>query len=797
MARRPAFPAHWAWTEEPALIPRFRTAPRPDPTPAPESARSRPTSPVARAARVDRGARRAWWWAAIVLLAAWLSPAFAAVPAAPAGVAAAEVAADGAANAAAPQMRLALAQAPADVPLEEILSGRARIGFTPLVARGAAARAEPGSVLWLRVRLDGLPGDDAQALVLPRQAIRQLRLYAPGPPARAIAEDGLSAQDASARWPGRFVLPMPAGEATRTLYLRVDGQGWLNLQPALLDGAHVARQRIVSERVFDALYGSFLALGLLALLRRGLGAARTLRVAAAAFACLAATLVGNQHLQLSVGGANLASLPALAAALWVVAAATLLWATTQYAGLEKNYGEVATALDRAGVALVGIAVLLVLAPARWLPAAQLFALGTLGATALAGAGALMFDHRHWRWVAALLWLVFLAALAAPVLASMQLLEDTLWVRRGFQLVLALQLANYLLLPWGRQAWLRWRETREARAPELSAEEKIAQARDWMISSLQSGIQTGADGDMEWIAYRRLMGGLKSVLPQTAAAVIAMNYHNEDLMLAEPKSAEPRFQMLLAQRASMLKNLSRSMGPQQFGLDFNGPDGPLQQVQLAVIPLPIERPGWGALLIERSPNVSYSDEELDLCTEFAALATTAGDEAAEAMQKRRAQEIDDESGVYRAAMVESLLQKAHALALQKRRPLSVMRIAIDGYADLPPELGAESVRVVADVVRDEIEYGESIGRAAADGFIVLLPGRPIGDARALGERLCAAMRKLALPVAEDRDLGVSIGVAQMHSGEKLTRPMLDRAERALGKARQYGGNQVQAIASVAK
>jgi diguanylate cyclase (GGDEF)-like protein len=657
-----------------------------------------------------------------------------------------------------------------------------------------AVRAQPGRSAWLRVRLPP-PADAAggpRTLVLPRQSIDKLRVYVPGPPARLVVVTQPTTQPSTSRWPGPYELPLP--EAAGTVYVQVQGEGWLNLQPALLDAAQLEGQHALSAHVFDALYASLFAIGVLALVRRWTRGARTLRVAAAAFACLGAALVGNHHLQLGIGGGSLAALPGLAPALWVLAAATMLWATTQYAGLERNFGEVAFALDRSGFILAGVAALMLLAPSGWLPAMQLLALAVLGATALAGAGALMFDHRHWRWVAALLWLVFLAALAAPVLATLQVVPDTLWARRGFQLVLAAQLANYLLLPWARQWWLRRAERRAAYSPELSAEQKIAQARDWMISSLQSGIQTGADGDMEWIAYRRLMGGLKPVLPQTASAVIAMNYHNEDLLLAEPKDAEPRFQMLLAQRASLLKNLSRSMGPQQIGLDFTGPQGPLQQVQLAVIPLPIQRPGWGALLIERSPNVSYSDDELALGTEFAALATTAGDEAAEAMARRRAQEIDDVSGVYRAAMVEGLLQKALLLAQQKRRPLSVMEIGIDAHAELPEMLQAEAARIVADVVRDEIEYGESIARTGADGFLVLLPGRPVGDARALGERLCAALRKLQLEVAEGRDLSISIGVSQMHSSERLPGPMVERAGRALGKARQYGGNQVQAIAA---
>ncbi len=692
-----------------------------------------------------------------------------------------------------PSLRLAIASADAGTALDDIVDGRARVGFNPILSRGQVVQADPAQALWLRLRLD-LPDDGkARVLVLPRQGLASLRMFDAGPPARLLGQAGAGIAPDS-RWPDRFALRVD-GTGQQTFYLQATGQGWLDLQPQLLEADDAQAAVAEASQAFDMLYVAFFLVGLAAVLRRGFAGERTLRVAAASVACLGASLVANQHLQLRLGALELADLTMLAPAAWVIACATLLWATQQYAGLGKNYPEVALALDRSGFALLAVGLVVLLLPVRWLGAVQLGAFGTLGLTSLACAGALMFDNRQWRWVATLLWFVLAGALAALWLAMQQVLPDSLWARRGYQFVLALQLANYLLLPWGRQWWLRRAQQREVSQVELSAEQKIAHARDWMISSLQSGIESGADGDMEWIAYRRLMGGLKSVLPQTGAAVIAMNYHNEDLLLSEPKTAEARFQMLLAQRGSLLKNLSRSMGPQQIGVDFTGPEGPLQQVLLAVIPLPIERPGWGLLLIERSPQVSYSEDELAMCTEFAALATTAGDEAAEAMQRRRTREIDGESGAYRAGMLDALLQRAHALATQKRRPLSVMRLAIDGHDALPPELGAEAIRIVADLVRDECEYGESLGRIAPDGFLVLLPGRPMGDARALGERLCAAVRKLALPVSEDKNLGISIGVSQMHSSERLTGPLLDRAARAQGKAQQYGGNQVQAIASV--
>lgn len=690
---------------------------------------------------------------------------------------------------------LAVLEAPSDTPLDEIVSGRARIGFNPVVDDGIHAIGRPGQTQWLRLRLH-LPEDGVRRfLSLPRQPIDSLRLHVAGPPDEVLAEGGIGETDKAVRWPDSLVLPLPAslrGEVT--VYLEVRGQGHLNLRPRLLDEAQWQSRSRSSSAAYDLLYSSLLLIVLLALLRRGLWGARTSRVAAAAFACLGAAVVGNYHLQLSLGGTSLAAIPALPVALWVIACGPLLWATQQYSGMDRSHPGLAGTLDRAGLACVLLGMALLFLPVSLLAHLQVFGLALVASCSLACAAALLTDARHGRWIPALVWIAMLPALLAIALGTGQILPSTRLVTRGFQILLTLQLAVYLFLPWWREAMAERERRRRGGPVEQSAEEKIGHAREWMIRSLQAGIENASDGDdMEWIAYRRLMGGLKPVLPQSAAAVIAMNYHSEDLLLVEPRSAEARFQLLLAHRGSLLKNLSRSLAPQQIGVDFQGADGKSEQVQLAVIPLPIERPGWGALVIERAPNTSYSDSELDLCTEFAALATTAGDEAATVMQLRRATEIEPESGVYRGGMAETLLRKAHEAASQKRKPLSVLQVSVDGFEMVSQEAAATVARLVADLIRDEIDYGDTVARVEDDRFLAVLSGRPIGDARALAERLCLAVRKLGLPIAEGTSLALSVGVSQVLMGERSAQQAVDRASKALGKAKQYGGNQVQAVA----
>jgi GGDEF domain-containing protein len=311
-------------------------------------------------------------------------------------------------------------------------------------------------------------------------------------------------------------------------------------------------------------------------------------------------------------------------------------------------------------------------------------------------------------------------------------------------------------------------------PEPTTEEKIAAAREQLMASLETGLQNASEGDMEWIAYRRLLEGLKPVLPQLASAVVAMNFHNEDLLLVEPKDAEQRYRMLLQQRGQLLKNLSRSKAPQQISLDFDGPDGPLAHVQLAVIPLPIDKPGWGALLIERNATVEYSELELDLAAEFASLATTAGDEAAEALEARQAGEHDAETGLYRQDVMDRALRQAHEFAFLQKKPLSVLRIGHDDQV--------AAFRTLAQLVRSEIDYGESVGRWGEDQLLVLAPDLSGTAARELGERILAAARK--------QGIAASIGAASMLATERSHASLAERAGQALARVRQAGGNQVQ-------
>ena len=107
---------------------------------------------------------------------------------------------------------------------------------------------------------------------------------------------------------------------------------------------------------------------------------------------------------------------------------------------------------------------------------------------------------------------------------------------------------------------------------------------------------------------------------------------------------------------------------------------------------------------------------------------------------------------------------------------MLRVGLDGK-DQP-------ISALAALVRDEVDYGESVGRWAADELLVLAPGLHPAQARELGDRLLAAARK--------QGFSVSVAVSPLRSGERAPAPMLERAAQALARVRAAGGNQVALI-----
>ena len=699
----------------------------------------------------------------------------------------------------APKLDLAVMEAPVGTTLGAILSGRAQPGFTPLLTQGFPFAARDGTAIWVRIRVELPPGDSSRLrLVLPRVPLDRLRLRV-SPSGRVVAEESFFVAGAEETpWPANFELALPPGLAGKTeLYLEIEGKVSGGLHLRLLDTTATAREAESAQRLFRYAYLLFLLVAVLSLVRHYEDPqAGALAVGAAALTSWLACLGINGHLYSLPEIARLSSLGAtVPLALFLLGAGPLVLATRYYSGLAKSAPDLVPWMRGLGWLLVAAAVYsLLFLPSVQAHHLQWAAWGGYMIALLACLLMLLLDSRRYRWGPVLALLAVAGAVGLRVAADRQLVPASLFNLYGAQLLLAVAMALYLALPWIRARLQRWAVRKRAEPPEPTAAEKIAIARARLEESLQAGLKNAADGDLKWIAFRRLLDGLKPVLNQSSAAVVAMHFHGEDLLQTEPPSAEPRYRELLAQRSTLLKNLSRLRAPQQIGIDFDGPQGPLEQVQLAVIPLPIPRPGWGALLVERQADVTYSDAELALCAEFAAMAIMAGDEASSTVSAQRTADTDPATGVLRPEPLRTLLGAAMDTARLKQQPLSLLYVMLDQLPALREaggEVGAVTgLRPVADLLQEEIAYGDQVGRSGPDGFLVVAHGRRLLEARDYADRLRAATTRLVVdPRIAATGFSLSIGIAQAGPEERDPAMLVERAARAAQIANKNGGNQI--------
>lgn len=695
-----------------------------------------------------------------------------------------------------PVLELAVMETPVLTTLDDILSGRAQPGFTPVLTPGFPFTARDGHVLWVRIRTE-LPDDGRQwRLGVVRVPLDQLRLRV-HPPGEVVARDGFFRRTSERTpWPATFELPLPEGPSGRTeLYLELEGQVMGGLHVRLRD-ADAARAENASARFwFRATYLLFLLVAVLSLVRHAEDArAGALSVGGAAFCAWLACLGINGHLYSLPEVALLSGLGAIVPqALFLLGAGPLVLATRHYSGLAKSAPQLVGWMRGLGWVLVAGALFALTLPAATATTLQWVAWFSYPVALVACLFMLVLDSRSTRWAPLLTLLAMGGAVLVRVLADHQVLAANWWTLHGWQLLLAVLMAQYLGLPWARARLQRWAIRRRATPPEPSTEEKITAAREKLIRSLQHGLEHADDDDVSWIAYRRLLDGLKAVLPQDSSAVVGEHADGEELLQVEPKSAEPRYRDLLRDRTTLLRNLSKLKAPQQVGMDFDGPEGPLEKVQLAVIPLPIPKPGWGALLVERPDGVTYSDSELALCAEFAAVAVVAGEEASGTVSAQRQAETDPGTGVFREEPLRERLQQLMDIARLKQTPFCLLYVVVDQLPSMR-EAGGEvaavaAMRPVATMLREEMSHGDLIGRSGPEGFMVLAPGKKLLQAREYAERLREAVSHMVVDPRIAPMLSISVGIAQAGPDERNVPGLVERAANAARVASKNGGNQI--------
>ena len=157
--------------------------------------------------------------------------------------------------------------------------------------------------------------------------------------------------------------------------------------------------------------------------------------------------------------------------------------------------------------------------------------------------------------------------------------------------------------------------------------------------------------------------------------------------------------------------------------------------------------------------------------------------------------DTLTGLRNRRALEEDIHAVEAQALRRGGSFAVALIDVDRFKPYNDRLGHlagdDALRALAGAIRGELRAGDVAYRYGGEELIVVLADASAGDAVSAGERIRAAIGRLALPHPQGGEVTVSIGVA---AGERDVPALLARADAALYAAKRNGRDRVVAASA---
>lgn len=169
------------------------------------------------------------------------------------------------------------------------------------------------------------------------------------------------------------------------------------------------------------------------------------------------------------------------------------------------------------------------------------------------------------------------------------------------------------------------------------------------------------------------------------------------------------------------------------------------------------------------------------------------------QLEHATTVDEQTGLLNTNTWHSLATIELRRAREHRRTVVVLLADLDHFAEVNElfghRVGDEALRVVADVLRQEIRFGDHCGRLGGEEFAILLIDTDLTRAVEVADRMCERIRSLQVHGGDGDPavrLSVSIGAAAFpHAGDELDDVLL-AADNALFAAKDAGRDQATAV-----
>ena len=175
------------------------------------------------------------------------------------------------------------------------------------------------------------------------------------------------------------------------------------------------------------------------------------------------------------------------------------------------------------------------------------------------------------------------------------------------------------------------------------------------------------------------------------------------------------------------------------------------------------------------------------------------------QANEIQYLDQLTGLPNRRWMINALQTAVMHSEEFHMPLSISMLDVDHFKKINDTFGhiagdqvlrqiGEHLRIhIRRYLHDDVRDVDTAGRYGGEEFLILLPNTTIQSALRQARRLCETIRTLRIPIGEQTvSLTVSIGIAELRIGTETWQDLLDRADKALYRAKDQGRDRWIAI-----
>lgn len=210
---------------------------------------------------------------------------------------------------------------------------------------------------------------------------------------------------------------------------------------------------------------------------------------------------------------------------------------------------------------------------------------------------------------------------------------------------------------------------------------------------------------------------------------------------------------------------------------------IQLSQAVLTPIVVEDEAVGVLVVSSPDGVEFTPEQMRLCTAVAQLAELGIINARQNAALLANAATDPLTGSRNRRAFEASLDAL------PRVPFAIMAIDVDNLKPVNDEYGHEAgdlvLKTAAEVISGIARSGDIVARVGGDEFAVVLLALEPDEARAVGERMCAAIHGASIPRGRVR---ISIGVAAGLAGADAPEVWRE-ADGALLQAKRDGGDRV--------